>query len=200
MIQFNYFAHVFQINLYATYIYYLLFNFPWGVFVFVWGVTTASTSIPLLILFPIGIALLYISCRSWIYLFQFEIYMHSFLFEEKVGMDSLNLELNYENGLLKHVKSTVLNGTVWKMFLYLVLFKFPSSIVMFVLTLLPFGLYTGNWNTNLLIPFLADFFSIPVWCGYVIAIAFTVVTFPVLLWFTGVVYLKERQFIRICVS
>ncbi|KAI8895667.1 hypothetical protein BC833DRAFT_600439 [Globomyces pollinis-pini] len=53
---------LFCANHWAAFFFYLFINFPWAVFTFTFVVTTISTSIPLLILFPIGFALLFISC------------------------------------------------------------------------------------------------------------------------------------------
>ncbi|KAI8902001.1 hypothetical protein BC833DRAFT_575375 [Globomyces pollinis-pini] len=120
--------------------YYLLFNFIWSVFCFVWVVCTMLISVVLLLIFPIGFPLLFLSCISWRMLAKFEVIMLNLLPSHHQNLTAnihiwIVRPIPYPDFYIK-MKSQIFHGKTWGAAFYFIFCKLFLSIQFFVLALL----------------------------------------------------------------
>ncbi|KAJ3255197.1 hypothetical protein HK103_006566 [Boothiomyces macroporosus] len=116
-----------------SYFYGLTIHFAFSIFCLVWVITTFSVSMGLLIIAPIGVPLLYLSCQSWRLLAAVDGALLSYCANEP--FQPLKYYYKPNESVVKHFKNTILNLKTWKAGLYLAIYKFIYGVALFSFTI-----------------------------------------------------------------
>ncbi|KAJ3320503.1 hypothetical protein HDV06_005232 [Boothiomyces sp. JEL0866] len=114
-----------------SYFYGMTLHFAFSIFSFVWVVTTFSVSMGLLIIVPVGVPLLYLSCQSWRLLAGIDGIILSSCTE---SFRPLRCYYTPNESIFRHFKNAILNSQSWKAGLYLAFYKFIYGVALFSFT------------------------------------------------------------------